>query len=88
MDQVVLKDSEPVRYTMRYWVHQMFWETDLVCESPIADPDSDGVPSLRGLDLPVDVLEQIYWKTAEAAFGIRTRPSQSAPSIPLPKAGP
>jgi predicted TIM-barrel fold metal-dependent hydrolase len=87
-DQVVLKDSEPVRYTMRYWVHQMFWETDLVCASPIADPDSDGVPSLRGLDLPVDVLEQIYWKTAEAAFGIGTRPSQNAPSIPLPKAGP
>jgi len=87
-DQVVLKDSEPVRYTMRYWVHQMFWETDLVCESPIADPDSDGVPSLRGLDLPVDVLEQIYWKTAAAAFGIRTRPSQNAPSIPLPNAGP
>lgn len=86
-DQVVLKDSEPVRYTMRYWVHQMFWETDLVCDSPIADPDSDGVPSLRGLDLPGDVLEQIYWKTAEAAFGIKARPAESAPSIPLPHGG-
>ena len=74
-DQVVLKDPDPVRYTMRYWVHQMFWETDLVCASPIADPDSDGVPYVRGLDLPADVLERIYWKTAEEAFGIRTEPA-------------
>jgi hypothetical protein len=74
-DQVVLKESDPIRYTMRYWVHQMFWETDLVCESPIADPDSDGLPYLRGLDLPGDILEQIYWKTAERAFGIQARPA-------------
>jgi hypothetical protein len=72
-DQVVLKDSDPERYTVRYWVHQMFWETDLVCPSPIPDPDSDGPPVLRGLDLPEDVLAQIYWKTAEEAFGIGAR---------------
>ena len=78
-DQVVFHDSDPVRYTMRYWVHQMFWETDLVSESPIGDPDSDGVPQLRGLDLPGDVLEQIYWKTAERALGIRARPAQEPP---------
>jgi Amidohydrolase len=71
-DQVVTKDSDPERYLVRYWVHQMFWETDLVCPSPIADPDSDGPPALRGLDLPEDVLEQIYRRTAEEAFGIRT----------------
>jgi hypothetical protein len=71
-DQVVIKDADPERYLVRYWVHQMFWETDLVCPSPIADPDSDGPPVLRGLDLPEDVLRQIYWKTAEETFGIRT----------------
>jgi predicted TIM-barrel fold metal-dependent hydrolase len=74
-DQVVLKEPDPVRYAVRYWVHQMFWETDLVCPSPIPDPDSDGPPVLRGLDLPEDVLEQIYWKNAERAFGIRARPA-------------
>jgi predicted TIM-barrel fold metal-dependent hydrolase len=72
-DQVVLKESDPVRYTMRYWVHQMFWETDLVCRSPIPDPDSDGPPYIRGLDLPEDVLRRIYWETAERAFGIPAR---------------
>ena len=73
-DQVVFAEPDPVRYAVRYWVHQMFWETDLVCESPIPDPDSDGTPMLRGLDLPEDVLAQIYWKNAERAFGIRARP--------------
>ncbi len=72
-DQVVLRDSDPARYAVRYWIHQMFWETDLECESPIPDPDSDGPPALRGLDLPVDVLEQIYWKNVERAFGIAAR---------------
>ncbi len=72
-DQVVVQDTDPVRYTVRYWIHQMFWETDLECESPIADPDSDGRPMLRGLDLPGDVLEQIYSKNVERAFGIVAR---------------
>jgi len=81
-DQVVLKDPDPVRYLVRYWVHQMFWETDLVCPSPIPDPDADGVPVLRGLDLPADVLQQIYWKTAERAFKINARPAPEAAAEP------
>ncbi len=72
-DQVVLKEPDLVRYTVRYWVHQMFWETDLECESPITDSDSDGPPVLRGLDIPEDVLEQVYWKNVEGAFGIPAR---------------
>jgi len=81
-DQVVLKESDPVRYLVRYWVHQMFWETDLVCPSPIPDPDADGTPMLRGLDLPGDVLEQIYWKTAQRAFAIDARPATHAAADP------
>lgn len=76
-DQVVVKESDPERYAVRYWVHQMFWETDLACDSPIADPDSDGPPRLWGLDLPEDVLEQIYWRNAERAFEISARSSIS-----------
>ncbi|HLW58500.1 MAG TPA: amidohydrolase family protein [bacterium] len=77
-DQVVLKESDPTRYLVRYWVHQMFWETDLQCPSPIPDPDSDGPPSLRGLDLPEGVLGEIYSKTAERAFGIQARRPEGA----------
>lgn len=87
-DQVVLETSDPVRYTVRYWVHQMFWETDLVCPSPIPDPDSDGPPVLRGLDLPEDVLEQVYWKNAERAFGVAARSAPRAavsPESPSPR---
>ncbi len=74
-DQVVVTDPDPARYAVRYWVHQMFWETDLVCPSPIPDPDSDGTPVLRGLDLPEDILTQIYWKNAERVFRISARPT-------------
>jgi len=81
-DQVVLKDPDPVRYLVRYWVHQMFWETDLVCPSPIPDPDADGVPMVRGLELPADVLEQVYWKTAGRAFRIDARPATRAAADP------
>ncbi len=79
-DQVVVKESDRARYTMRYWVHQMFWETDLVCPSPIPDPDSEGTPYVRGLDLPADLLEQIYWKTAARAFGIRAAAPSPRPA--------
>jgi hypothetical protein len=86
-DQVVIKESDRVRYLVRYWVHQMFWETDLVCPSPIPDPDADGTPMLRGLDLPADVLEQIYWKTAGGAFGIDAPPATHAAAGPTERAG-
>ena len=74
-DQVVVTEPDPARYAVRYWVHQMFWETDLVCPSPIPDPDSDGTPMLRGLDLAEDILTQIYGKNAERAFRISARPA-------------
>ena len=59
-DQVVTAGSDLVRYTSRYWAHRIFWETPLVCPSPVEDPDSDGMPVIRGLDLPADVLERMY----------------------------
>lgn len=63
-DQVALESSEPERYTSRYWIHQMFWETKTVCPLPIDDPDATGEPILRGVNLPADVLEKIYWRNA------------------------
>lgn len=64
-DQLVLDEPDPQRYRVRYWIHQMFWETDLVCPSPLDDPDADGEPVLRGLALPAGVLRRIYWENAE-----------------------
>lgn len=64
-DQVVTANSELVRYTSRYWAHRIFWETDAVCPSPVEDPDCDGMPVIRGLDLPPDVLARIYRTNAE-----------------------
>ena len=69
-DQVVLESSEPERYTSRYWIHQVFWETDTVCPLPIDDPDATGQPVLSGVNLPADVLEKIYWKNPARLLGL------------------
>lgn len=48
-------------YASRWWTHRTLFETDFEGESPIADPDApNGVPKLRGLALPSDVLEKLY----------------------------
>jgi hypothetical protein len=47
-------------YASRYWAHQMMWETEYRGESPIEDPDAENPPRLAGLDLPIEVLEQLY----------------------------
>jgi predicted TIM-barrel fold metal-dependent hydrolase len=62
-DQVVRHDPEPLRYTVRYWIHRVFWETDITCPLPIEDPDSGGPPILRGVNLSPRTLERIYWQT-------------------------
>lgn len=67
-DQVVTSGSDLVRYTSRYWAHRVFWETDWECPSPVEDPDSDGMPAIRGLDLPAAVLDRIYRLNAEAVL--------------------
>jgi predicted TIM-barrel fold metal-dependent hydrolase len=51
-------------YASRYWVHQQLWETANDGESPIEDPDAPAPPRLRGLDLPADALEALYFRNA------------------------
>jgi predicted TIM-barrel fold metal-dependent hydrolase len=57
-------------YVSRYWSQRTLWESDWEGRSPIADPDftpAPGEPStplLRGLSLPVGVLEQVYYRNA------------------------
>lgn len=54
-------------YASRYWAHQMMWETAYRGESPIEDPDAETPPQLAGVDLPAEVLRQVYGENARAA---------------------
>lgn len=53
-------------YASRYWCQRSLWESSWMGPSPIADPDYEpgpgegSLPLLRGLDLPSEVLEQVY----------------------------
>ncbi len=67
-------------YASRYWALQQLWETTYDGESPIEDPDggrgfnprtgefnaalADGIPRIKGVDLPVEVLRKIYRENA------------------------
>src|SRR5262245_20969504 len=61
-------------YVSRYWCQRTLWESDWEGRSPIADPDytaADGEPKtplLRGLALPPDVLEMVYYGNACRLF--------------------
>ena len=68
-------------FASRYWAHQKLWETDYDAESNIDDPDggkgfnpktgqfdeskADGIPRLKGLNLPAEVLQKFYRGNAE-----------------------
>jgi predicted TIM-barrel fold metal-dependent hydrolase len=53
-------------YVSRYWSHRTLWESSWQGRSPIADPDyphaagEPATPPLHGLELPADVLDQVY----------------------------
>ncbi len=57
-------------YVSRYWCMRTLWESAWEGPSPIADPDyspppeGPPMPTLRGLDLPADVLAAVYHENA------------------------
>jgi hypothetical protein len=61
-------------YVSRYWAQRTLWESSWVGRSPIADPDftpgpgEPSTPPLRGLSLPGDVLEKVYFGNAYRLF--------------------
>jgi predicted TIM-barrel fold metal-dependent hydrolase len=65
-DLVTRPGLEPHHYVSRYWCHRTLWESSWEGRSPIKDPDyapGDGepvTPLLRGLNLPPEVLDQVY----------------------------
>jgi hypothetical protein len=63
-------------YVSRYWCQRTLWESNWEGPSPIADPDftpepgGATTPLLRGLDLPLEVLEKVYRTNAQAVLGL------------------
>jgi hypothetical protein len=65
-------------YASRHWCLRTMFETDYDGESPVADPDlamteptrydAMSAPRLRGLNLPSDVLTDLYRNNAERVF--------------------
>ncbi len=64
-------------YISRYWCQRTLWESSWQGPSPIADPDhttenSDSVtPYLRGVNLPADVLDKVYYQNARRLLRLR-----------------
>jgi hypothetical protein len=69
-------------YVSRFWCQRTLWESDWQGPSPIADPDhkpADGeppTPTLRGVNLPADVLKQVYYDNAVRLLGPKAAPEQ------------
>ncbi|MSQ94084.1 MAG: hypothetical protein EXR98_05955 [Gemmataceae bacterium] len=65
-------------YVSRYWCQRTLWESDWVGPSPIADGDytaSEGGPTtpiLRGIHLPDDVVEMVYYRNAQRLLNLPT----------------
>lgn len=59
----------PEHYTSRYWCQRTLWESSWEGPSPIADPDylanpEAPLPKLAGLNLPLEILEKLYFRNA------------------------
>jgi predicted TIM-barrel fold metal-dependent hydrolase len=69
-DLVTRHHLEREHYVSRYWCQRTLWESDWQGPSPVADPDytpepgGQTTPTLRGLHLPSEVLEQVYYQNA------------------------
>jgi hypothetical protein len=61
-------------YDSRYWCHRTLWESTWQGPSPIADPDyvpepnGPPLPTLWGLELPLDILRHVYFENAQRLF--------------------
>ena len=69
-DLVVHNGVSPTYYTSRFHVQRTMWETDFRGRSMIKDPDSEAAPVICGLDLPGEVLKNIYWGNAARILGL------------------
>jgi hypothetical protein len=62
-------------YASRYWCQRTLWESDWRGQSPIADPDhfhdrqDKPSPPLRGVGLPPEVVQKVYFENARRLLG-------------------
>jgi predicted TIM-barrel fold metal-dependent hydrolase len=74
-DLVTRHGLPPEHYTSRYWCQRTLWESTWEGPSPIADPDytpeenGSSTPMLRGVGLPAEVLDKVYYGNAERLLG-------------------
>jgi hypothetical protein len=63
-------------YVSRYWCQRSLWESAWQGPSPIADPDytpalgKPPLPELRGVALPADVLDAVYYRNAQRLLSL------------------
>jgi predicted TIM-barrel fold metal-dependent hydrolase len=75
-DLVTRRGLPRAHYVSRYWCQRTLWESSWEGPSPIADPDyqpepaGPAMPRLRGLALPAEVLDRVYWRNAAELLGL------------------
>ena len=63
------KEGQREHYATRFYVHQLMWEQRGWFDSPIEDEDAAGPPRFRGMALPTEVLQRLYWDNAARLYG-------------------
>ena len=67
------RSNIPGYYFTRYLTYQMLLESNLQgVPLPFPDPENKLGTNINGLNLPIEILEKIYWKNAEKFFSIPT----------------
>lgn len=64
-------DREPLPnyYYNRYLTFQALWETDVAeLKMPIPDPENNNNTQIYGLDLPLQILNKLYWENGKQLF--------------------
>lgn len=59
---VTKEPIDPLYFSTRYWSHRAFWETNIETKLPFNDSDAPFGIRFKGLDLPKQILEKMYYK--------------------------
>ena len=65
---VTREPIDPEYFSTRFWSHRAFWETDLEADLPFDDSDAPFGTHFKGLKLPKEILDKIYYKNFLTLF--------------------
>ena len=66
------KEADRRYWATRLWSQRVFWETMLIEQLPFKDEDEvNGSSNIKGLGLPQDTIDRIYYRNAYEFFAIR-----------------